>query len=137
MSAVFTRPSNATDARGVPIPFRPQDYEGCAALLLEPRVKQMCRYEGRDRLEIVVRLSVFETDEDVRTGGPNDVIDMVVTWGRIATLMNRAFVDGQPVAARVGKDAETEHGTRPWRLVDLDAETEALLRKWLGKGRQN
>lgn len=126
-SAVFTRPST----KGVPIPFRPQDYADCVAVVLEPRAKQIARFNGKDRLEVVATLSVFETDEDIRNSDPAEVVEMVVTWGRIASLLNRALVDGNSVAARIGQDPPTQHGTRPWKLNDLDEATETRLAKWL------
>jgi len=126
-TGVFTKPS----VKGVPVPFRPQDYDDCIAVVLEPKAKQITKFNGRDRLEIVATLTVFETQEDIDNNDPAEVIEMVVTWGRIASLLNRALVDGTPVAARIGQDPPTPHGTRPWRLNDLDSETETCLAKWL------
>lgn len=131
-ATTFTRPSATDDEVGVPIPFRPQDYADCVAVVLEPKCKQMTRYDGRARLEIVARLTVFETIEEIEQDDPADVIELVVTWGRIASLLNRALVDGTPVAACIGQDQPTQaHGTRPWRLNDLDRETEVRLARWL------
>lgn len=135
-AAMFTRPSAVDDELGVPIPFRPQDYIDCAALVLEPLAKQLTRFQGKDRLEVVAKVYVFETEEDVREGRPAEVIPLVVTWGRIASLLSRANIDGNLVAARIGQDPPTKYGTRPWTLQDLDPETEAYLARWLQSRRE-
>lgn len=126
-SPMFTRPS----VKGVPVPFRPQDYVDCAALVMEPVAKQIVRHNGRDRLEMVARLTVFDAVKDIEADDPAEEVEMVVTWGRIASLLSRAFIDGNPVAGRIGQDAPTSYGTRPWKLDDLDDEVETCLVGWL------
>lgn len=126
-TSAFTRPS----AKGVPRPFKPQEYAECAGLVLMPRSKQIAKMDGRSRLEIVADLFIFDDPEDINDGVPSETIEMVVTWGRIASLLNRALVDGRPVAACIGQDEVTEYGTRPWTLRDLPRETEGKLATWL------
>lgn len=126
-TSVFTRPS----AKGVPQPFKPQEYSDCAGIVLMPKVKQLARHEGRSRLEIVADLYIFDEQSDIDALKPSETIEMVVTWGRIASLLNRAMVDNRPVAACVKQDAvHPEWGTRPWTLSDLDEETYGKLATW-------
>lgn len=127
-SSVFTRPS----VKGVPQPFRPQEYAECAGIVLVPRSKQIAQFNGRGRLEIVADLFIFDDPADIDDGVPNETVEMVVTWGRIASLLNRAMVDGKPVAAQIARDnPHPEHGTRPWTLRDLAPEDEDKLATWL------
>jgi hypothetical protein len=125
--SAFTRPST----KGVPSPFRPQEYADCAAVVLRPRCKQIAKMNGRDRLEIVADLFIFDDPADIEDGKPSETIEMVVTWGRIASLLNRAMVDGRPVAACIGQDEPTQWQTRPWTLRDLPPEIEEKLTAWL------
>lgn len=101
------------------VPFRPQDFEGYAAVVLTPEAKNIVKVNGRDRLEVVARLTAFETREAIVQCAPLVEDARVVTWGRIGSTLNSALLHRTSVVGQIRRGAETAAGNRHWTLVDI------------------
>lgn len=124
----LTRPSSQEEAL---LPFRPQEYSDCCAIILTPKAKNIVPVNGTPRLEVVAELTAFEQIEDIENNDPDVEGEEVLTWGKVASMLNGALMNRSSIAARVVLGDPTSKGTRPWLLVDLDRNTEAAVSAWL------
>jgi hypothetical protein len=115
--------------------FKPAEFEGAAALLIEPKSLQRdvdftpyqkTTVEQRD--EVTADVTAFATEADLKAGKGVEHKAMTFTHKAIVNRLGRAI--GEAVVGKMGKEQFKNSAAPAWVVADVDDDTFALVEKF-------